>query len=365
VIVRARHRRGFVLIIVLVVVTMLGILAGSFALSMRVETRLAGNSSLDSEMEWLGRSGVEYAKFILANTGSGNQTVNSLRQIWAGGPGDPGETNGPLAGISLKNVECAPGIFSITITDLDRRFNVNTLARSPEMIRRELLDRALSLIGVEGSEISTIADSIGDWVDRDDLAGLSGAESDYYLALDPAYLAKNGPIDDLAELLLVQGVTPAIYWGPRAQSHLDQLFQPRRSRGDRDDRPAYRAGLVDLFTAFGSGRVNVNTASPDVIRFVLGVDDAIADNFRKARAGFDGMEGTEDDTPFPSPGAVAGMVPGLNPAAAGILGNMLGVQSSVFEVVVEARIGNYQRQFVALLGRPGGREVQTLQFSWR
>ncbi len=365
-IVHSHHRRpGFVLIIVLVIVTVLGLLAGSFALSMRVEARLAGNSSMESEMEWLGRSGIEYAKFILANTGGGNQAVHSLRQIWAGGPGDPGETNGPLAGISLKGVECPPGVFSITITDLDRRFNINTLARMPEVMRREIMDRALTLMGVSGTDIATIADSIGDWVDRDDLPGLSGAESDFYLTLEPAYLAKNGPIDDLAELLLVQGVTPAMYWGPRVQWHTDQLFRPRRSRRDREDLPAYTAGFVDLFAAFGSGRVNINTAPPEVIRFVLGVDDAIAENFRRARAGFDGVEGTEDDTPFPSPGAVAGMVPGINPAAAGVLGTLIGVQSTVFEVVVDAQIGNYRRQFTALLARPGGREVQTLQFSWR
>ena len=50
-------------------------------------------------------------------------------------------------------------------------------------------------------------------MDPDELPRLKGAESDYYLSLSPPYVSKNGPIDDLSELLLVQGITPEMYWG--------------------------------------------------------------------------------------------------------------------------------------------------------
>ena len=47
------------MIIVMIVTVVLGILAGGFAYSMKVETKLAQNSGFEGDLEWLGRSGVE------------------------------------------------------------------------------------------------------------------------------------------------------------------------------------------------------------------------------------------------------------------------------------------------------------------
>ena len=47
-------------------ITVLAMLAGGFAYSMKVETRLARNVNSEAQLEWLGRSGVEYCRWILA-----------------------------------------------------------------------------------------------------------------------------------------------------------------------------------------------------------------------------------------------------------------------------------------------------------
>src|SRR2546421_11778589 len=57
---------GIAIVIVLISIFVLAILAGGFATAMRVETKLARNANSESELEWLGRSGVEYARWILA-----------------------------------------------------------------------------------------------------------------------------------------------------------------------------------------------------------------------------------------------------------------------------------------------------------
>ena len=51
--------RGIALIIVLISIVVLSVLATGFAYSMKVETRLARNANYDTELEWMGRSGVE------------------------------------------------------------------------------------------------------------------------------------------------------------------------------------------------------------------------------------------------------------------------------------------------------------------
>ncbi|MBI3192749.1 MAG: hypothetical protein HYZ36_08795, partial [Pedosphaera parvula] len=64
--IRTSHsRQGIALILVMMVIFVLGILAGGFAYSMKVETKLARNAGDESELEWLGRSGVELARYVL------------------------------------------------------------------------------------------------------------------------------------------------------------------------------------------------------------------------------------------------------------------------------------------------------------
>ena len=374
--VRAPAPHGFALILVMTVIFVLAILAGAFAYSMKVESRLAANANSESELEWMGRSGVELAKYFLDQSPRLGARYVSLNQLWAGGPGDGQETNSPLMGINLKHYELGPGSISVHIADLERKLNLNRIAslRSPQGGGQDILQRALILIGVDASESAVISDSIVDWKDVDDATGLSGAESDFYLGREQAHFAKNGPIDDLAELLLVNGVTPEIYWGPRWVAHQFQLVDSRGGRRGRaaDLRPTYPLGLVDLFTPISNGAVNINTASSPVLQAALGVPDNLAAEIIRVRAGLDGVEGTEDDTPFQN--TAMAMVPGMEAMPPGLRAP-LSVISTHFEVVVDVRLGRSHRQCVALLGRnipgvttsalQGEGGVKVLAFSWR
>jgi len=58
---------GIALIVVMISIFVLAILAGGFAFSMKIETKLARNANNETELEWLGRSGVEYARYISPN----------------------------------------------------------------------------------------------------------------------------------------------------------------------------------------------------------------------------------------------------------------------------------------------------------
>ena len=65
--------------------------------------------------------------------------------------------------------------------------------------------------------------------------------------------------------------------------------------------PNYPFGLVDLFTPFSSGKININTADANVLQMLIpGVDQRQHHRRQhpQIRAGPDGMDGTEDDTPF-------------------------------------------------------------------
>jgi general secretion pathway protein K len=349
-----QHHAGIALIIVMISITVLSILAAGFAYSMKVETKLAMNANSDTELTWLGLSGVELARYVLAQTLK--CPYDSLNQKWAGGPGSDCETNAATAGISLEKYELGSGRFSVKITDLERKVNINGADEAT-------LEQGLRLVGVDAGDFSAIGGSILDWIDADNNIHIGGTESDYYQTLDPPYYAKNKPIDDLSELLLVRGITPDIYWGGISTNHPPAAFQNRLGVVRPGSAIAYPVGLADLFTPISSGRININTASFMTLQMIPSVDENIASEIIRLRSGPDGADGTEDDTPFHNPGELVNA--GLSRQVVQQLSRFCDVRSRTFEVEVDAEVGSYKRKFFAILGRNSPRDVQILSFYWK
>ena len=66
------------LILAMIAIFVLSALAAGFALSMKVETRLAQNADSEQQLLWLGRSGVELARYVLSQqlTIPANRTIH-------------------------------------------------------------------------------------------------------------------------------------------------------------------------------------------------------------------------------------------------------------------------------------------------
>jgi hypothetical protein len=115
-------------------------------------------------------------------------------------------------------------------------------------------------------------------------------------------------------------------------------------------------------------QININTAPKAVLALLPGIDETAAASIVKVRAGLDGADGTEDDTPFHSPLELNPNNPELHlpfdPQFVQTLQRFCGTRSYTFEVQVDARIDNYQRRLVAVLVRTGPRNVQILKMHW-
>jgi len=175
---RPASRSAIALVIVMISILVLAILAGGFAWSMKVETKLAGNANSEAELEWLGRSGVEYAKWVLSWMDP-TKPYDSLDQAWATGHGSVGPTNNA---IEVQNpVQLGNGSFTWSIKDNERKFNIN-MAADPrnEQMSRQIIQQALTVMGADAGESPPIISAILDWIDPDDDQRESGAERDYY-----------------------------------------------------------------------------------------------------------------------------------------------------------------------------------------
>lgn len=317
---RWASNQAVALVLVLWVIVVLSLLIGGFAFTMHVETQVTSFSRKELKADALARSGVEVARLQLLqhDKAPAEAEFDALNQKWA------------LNDEAYRNQPLGDGTFTVTVTDEQSRLPINHLTQ-------EQLRRLAHLLDLDMAEADTFADSILDWIDRDDLHRLNGAETDYYSSLPIPYHAKNGPLDRLEELLLIQGITPALY-------------HPRPATRKHPARP----GLKDILTtAPGSDRINVNTASPLVLQVMLGMDAPQAAAVIEMRNGSDGILGTKDDHPFRSVDEFLAHFGPADPQQRQLWQARITVKSTHFRVTSVGEVGNVRRAIVAILVRTG------------
>lgn len=244
------ERGGVALILVLWVMVILVAIVGEFAYSMRTELNITRNFKEEEESYQLALAGVERAKIEILSAKDASYTYLNEDEILVFKKDDENpERQGSLGS----------GDFSYTITDEDRKLNINTA--SPPLIRY-IIDNS----GVDITDVDVIVDSIIDWIDADNLHMLNGAEEDYYQSLEKPYSCKDGPFDNINELLLVKGITPEIFYGSRKEGEDEE-------KSGEDEKKEYE-GIVQYFTLWGSGLINVNTAPQKVLEAVFGAAQA-------------------------------------------------------------------------------------------
>jgi general secretion pathway protein K len=356
-----RSQSGVALVIVMITIFVLTMIAGGFALSMKVETRLARNANSEAEIEWLGRSAVECARWELAQQLMISQEpYDGLDQVWAGGAGGIGTSNSPLADFKHELDTPDGGVATWTITDLERKANIN----NPVIANEAILQQTMMVIGVDAGSQTPIVNSILDWITPGESPRIQGAKSDYYQGLQPIpYYAKDGPIDDLSELLLVKGIRdlPELYYGGFATNYQPGYFNAQASRFGGTPMISGGVGLTNLFTPLSDGRLNINTASAEVLQIIPGVTPDMAQAIVSARNGAD--DGSGLNGPYRTLDQVR-RVPEVNLQVARQLQQYCDVRSRTFEVHVDAQVAGYHRHFVGIVGRNNPRDVQVLSFYW-
>ncbi len=299
----AVRREGAALIIVLWTVGLLSMLVASLAFDAHIEARIAGYYRRRSQADYLARSTLDVARLVMARSVG----VSPRGDLSAGDAADRWyEPARQLAdGRSVRVSETlGDAVLTVELTPEPARRNVNRL-NEPRHI--EDWERILEVGGIPHEFWPELIDSFYDWVDPDDEARLDGAESEYYLSLDPPYRARNGPVDTVGELLLVKGFSQAILWGGPLDPGL----------GDGDEGIVV-SGIADMLTTYGDGKVNINAASRRVLMTLPGIDMLVADLIVEERRAFQDDSGQEQDVSFESPedfmlrvGAIADLDAGI------------------------------------------------------
>jgi type II secretory pathway component PulK len=216
------NRRAVVILAVLVIVVVLTLLAYRYLDLMSQQSRSSYNDIRNAQANALAMAGVHYTAMMLSDPTVlyGNDGLN-------GNPYDNLEKFHKInifpdlpmqgSGVGFFSVIAPPHADDVLSGNTSIRYGVLDEGGKINLNGMMMLDRKGNalyqmLLGLP-SMTPSIAGAIVDWIDTDNTPRSDGAESDTYLGMDPPYQTKNGPLDSLDELLLVQGVTPDLLFG--------------------------------------------------------------------------------------------------------------------------------------------------------
>jgi len=294
------NQRGMVLLLVLVVVALLAALLSEFSFSSLVDLRLAETFRDSSRAYYLANGGVRAGRMLLQEDKNG---YDGPDEAWSKG---------------VVGYPVADGAVTITIQDLGGRIDLNRLVTSGVNVDAFVKDRCLRLFTNLGlDDPAGLVDALIDWLDfgDGDQEQPLGAESRYYLSLPHPYPAGNGPLASFDELRLVKGFTAEVV-----------------------------ATLAPYVTVYGGEKININTASKEVILALSDeMDEQTAEEIMTARetAPFKTMQQLQD-------------LPGMG-TLYGAISTYIELKSNTFRIESLGQVGDGARTVVAVVQKSGDR----------
>jgi general secretion pathway protein K len=254
-----KSERGIALFLVLWVMALLTVIAGEFCYAIRTEANITRNFKEETQTYYIAVSGFYWA--------IGELVVNEFvpRKVKAPDSEEEPEDSRWRINTDIPAIPFGDGQFKVERENESGKVNLNRASQS-------LLKMMLNNFEIEDADKNIIVDSIIDWRDKDNLHRLNGAENDYYLSLPEPYKCKNGDFTSIEELLLVRGVTPKIFYG--GLKDMVAVYQDKETGPVLDNR---------RIMGFDFNRININAASPLMLRALPRMTDDIVQNIMKYR----------------------------------------------------------------------------------
>ena len=221
------QQKGVALILVLWVLSLLIIMAGSFALTMRREASIVSTIKNNAQAMSIAESGISIAEMMLSSP--------DPFKAW--------KADGRVYEIIADRAKIRIQLFSeggkIDINKADQQLLKSLMAHAP----------------VDEDQQSHLVGAILDWRDPDDLVNLNGAEKEQYEEAGLNYQPANKSFQSIEELQLVLGMDKAIFgW-----------IEP----------------LVTVYS--GQSQINMQMASKEVLQVIPGLDQGLVESYIFAR----------------------------------------------------------------------------------
>lgn len=265
-----RHRRGFVLLVVTIVIILLSLAAWSYMNKMMVEQEAAMMYGRDVEARMAAESGIEYAAIQIGQLQT-EQTQDVFHnpalfrsQVMIEADNPRGQCRFTiLVPNELSSAKGSSARFGLARETA--KFNINRLTEFDN--DDDETTTPYDAVSYVPGMTEEIANAIMDWIDSDEERRIGGAESADYQGLAIPYSARNGPIESIDELLQIQGITPALFYGEDANRN--GMLDPNEDDGNESLPNDNADGILDAgwreyFTASSKERNATTTGDKKI-----------------------------------------------------------------------------------------------------
>ena len=253
------NNKGLVLVTVLWVVVVLMVIVAVLGRKSRLDTKVCIARIEGTRCKWASRAGIEKAIGVLNED---TRESDCLTDFWSDNEED------------FNDILLESCWFTVRVFDESSKLNINTVTKGQLLELPEMLEE--------------IADAIIDWRDQDDTPSAGGVEGGYYENLPFGYMARNGPLRTIRELLLVKDVTPEMLYGE------DTNFNDQLDYNEQDGDESYPnddgdseldKGWIAYLTCYsydnnkdaeGNTRTNINNANENQLTRSLGISSSQA-----------------------------------------------------------------------------------------
>lgn len=218
-------RRGVALMLVLWLIVVLATIAVGVAALVRGEANVTVNVRARAAARYAAESGIVAATWRLRTLLHAARTPRDQALVFR-------RLDRVLGDVGEEQLGATQ--FQVAVADLDARIDLNN-ADAPMLIA--FLEQF-----VDERQASELADALMDWRDTDELVRAGGAEREQYARAGSPFVPSNRPLQRLDELTRIKGFS-------------DSLAER----------------LAPYVTIRGAGRVDINTAPPQVLRALPGV----------------------------------------------------------------------------------------------
>ena len=291
---RMAMRRGSALVTVIWVVAVLSLIVLNFAAEAKLQSVVNRHTSERVRVNSLTDAGRVVAEVLLTDyqdvsEAPEDQTVEDMREEFEQDRwiqekrALKGSSVVETGAIAVDPDDPDSGTFSIKIEAKETKLNINTLWEGGNQNWKEIWENVLAGCNVPQEYWNELVCSWNDWRDPDDAVSKDllgdaeyesgeGGESEYYreelksedgtMEFEPCK-PRNGEISDLKELAKVKGFRehPVVLTGG--------VINPE----EKEENQVTVKSILGYFDVIGTGKVNVNTASKEILLSIPGIAD--------------------------------------------------------------------------------------------
>ncbi|NIP37623.1 MAG: general secretion pathway protein GspK [Candidatus Dadabacteria bacterium] len=200
---------GVVLVVVLIAIAILTTVVVDLVYFTNVDAQITANFKDDIQTSYIAKSGVNVVAGTLKN-----RSLEDLEGVVSLYTGDDVNEKGRWS-INVPNFPVGQGVVTMKVIDERSKINLNALVNANSnrvdlQVKKEL-NELFEQIGIENSKYDRFIASLINWLDREVEGSRNdqdpaGASSGFYLSQENSYAIKDGHLDSIEEIRLIDGM---------------------------------------------------------------------------------------------------------------------------------------------------------------